>query len=60
MVGEVHSPVLMMEEGAKMQGTTDMGVAAWPDELPKLTGTVRELVSHRAKHVVVVDQDSSS
>jgi cytoskeletal protein CcmA (bactofilin family) len=60
LIGEVHSPVLMMEEGAKMQGTTDMGVAAWPDDLPKLTGTVRELVSHRAKHAVVVEQDSGS
>ena len=60
LIGEVHSPVLMMEEGAKMQGSTDMGVAAWPDDLPKLTGTVRELVSHRAKHAVVVEPDSGS
>jgi cytoskeletal protein CcmA (bactofilin family) len=29
LIGEVHTPVLMMEEGAKMQGTTDMGVTAW-------------------------------
>jgi cytoskeletal protein CcmA (bactofilin family) len=57
-IGEVRTPVLMMEEGAKMQGTTDMGVSAWPDELPKLTGTVRELVSHRGKHVAVVEKDS--
>ena len=41
LIGEVRTPVLMMEEGAKMQGTTDMGVNAWPDELPKLTGSVR-------------------
>ena len=32
LIGEVRTPVLMMEEGAKLQGTTDMGVAAWPDE----------------------------
>jgi hypothetical protein len=50
----------MMEEGAKLQGTTDMGVTAWPDELPKLTGTVRELVSHRPKHVAVVEHNSDS
>ena len=60
IIGEVHTPVLMMEEGAKLQGTTDMGVAAWPDELPKLAGTVRELVSHRAKHVAVVEKDSTA
>jgi len=50
----------MMEEGAKLQGTTDMGVAAWADELPKLAGTVRELSSHRGKHVVVVEKDSNA
>ena len=60
LIGEVHAPVLMMEEGAKMQGTTDMGVSAWPDELPKLTGAVRELTSHKAKHVVAVDKDSNA
>jgi cytoskeletal protein CcmA (bactofilin family) len=59
-IGEVHTPVLMMEEGAKMQGTTDMGVTAWPDELPKLTGAVRELVSHRSKHVAVIEQDANA
>ena len=51
---------LMMEEGAKLQGTTDMGVAAWPDEVPKVAGTVRELASHRGKHVVVVEKDSNA
>jgi len=60
LIGEVRSPVLMMEEGAKMQGTTDMGVTAWPDELPKLPGTVRELASHRGKHAVVVEKDSNA
>jgi cytoskeletal protein CcmA (bactofilin family) len=59
LIGEVHTPVLIMEDGAKMQGTTDMGVTAWPDELPKLPGAVRELVSHKAKHVVMVEQDSN-
>jgi cytoskeletal protein CcmA (bactofilin family) len=60
LIGEVHSPILMMEEGAKLQGLTDMGVTSWPDELPKLPGTVRELSAHRAKQVVVVDKDSNS
>ena len=60
LIGEVHAPVLMMEEGAKMQGTTDMGVSAWPDELPKLTGAVRELTSHKSKHVVAVDKESNA
>jgi cytoskeletal protein CcmA (bactofilin family) len=59
LIGEVHTPVLMMEEGAKIQGTTDMGVTAWPDELPKLPGAVRDFASHRAKHVVVLDKESN-
>ena len=59
LIGEVHTPVLMMEEGAKLQGRTDMGVTAVPEELPKLTATVRDLVSHRGKHVAVVEKDSN-
>src|SRR5262244_1686492 len=28
VIGDIHTPVLIMEEGAKLQGTTDMGVTA--------------------------------
>ena len=59
LIGEVQAPVLMMEEGAKIQGVTDMGVTAWSDELPKLTGAVRDFPSNRAKQVVVLDKESS-
>lgn len=58
MIGEIHTPVLTMEAGAKIQGTTDMGVTAWPDDLPKLPGSVRDLAAHRAKQVVVLEKDS--
>jgi len=60
LIGEIHAPVLMMEEGAKLQGSTDMGVSSWPDDLPKLPGTVHELSTHRAKHVVVLDKESNA
>jgi cytoskeletal protein CcmA (bactofilin family) len=59
LIGEVLTPVLIMEEGAKFQGTTDMGVTAWPDELQKLPGSVHDLSAHRAKQVVVLDKESS-
>lgn len=59
LIGEVHAPVLMMEEGAKLQGVTDMGVSAWPDELPKLTGAVRDLSTRRPKQVAVLDQEAN-
>jgi cytoskeletal protein CcmA (bactofilin family) len=58
LIGEVHTPILMMEEGAKLQGVTDMGAAAWPDEPPKLPGTVRNLSARRSKQAVVIDQES--
>ena len=58
LIGEVLTPVLIMEEGAKLQGTTDMGVAAWSDDLPKLSGSVSDLSAHRAKQVVVHDKES--
>lgn len=59
LIGEVHAPVLMMEEGAKLQGVTDMGVSAWPDELPKLTGAVRDLSTRRPKQVAALDQEAN-
>lgn len=59
LIGEVHTPVLMIEAGAKLQGMTDMGVISWPEELLKLPGGVRDLSAHRAKQVVVLDNKDS-
>jgi cytoskeletal protein CcmA (bactofilin family) len=59
LIGEVLTPVFLMEEGAKLQGTTDMGVTAWTDELTKLPGSISDLSAHRAKQVVVLDKESS-
>ena len=59
LIGEVLTPVLIMEDGAKLQGSTDMGVAAWSDELPKLPGGVSDLSAHRAKQVVVLEKEVS-
>lgn len=58
LIGEILTPVLTMEEGAKLQGTTDMGVTAWSDDLPKLPGSVHDLAAHRVKQVVVLDKES--
>ena len=58
LIGEVHTPLLIMEEGARIQGVTDMGVTAWPDELPKLPGGVRDLSARRAKQIVGVEKES--
>lgn len=59
LIGEVLTPVLVMEEGAKLQGMTDMGVADWTDELTKLPGTVTDLSAHRAKQVEVLGKEAS-
>ena len=58
LIGEVVTPVLIMEEGAKLQGMTDMGVTAWADEPPKLLVNVSDLSAHRAKQVEVLDKES--
>jgi cytoskeletal protein CcmA (bactofilin family) len=59
LIGEVLTPVLIMEEGSKLQGVTDMGVTAWTDDLPKLPGSISDISSHRAKQVVMIDKESS-
>jgi cytoskeletal protein CcmA (bactofilin family) len=59
LIGEVLTPVLIMEEGAKLQGITDMGVTAWTDELPKLPGSVTSLSAHKGKPVMMIDKGSS-
>ncbi len=56
LIGEVLTPLLIIEEGAKVQGVMDMGVTAWEDEAPKLLGNVSDLSAHRAKQVVVLDK----
>jgi len=56
LIGEVLTPVLLIEEGAKLQGVMDMGVTAWADELTKLPGDVSDLSAHRAKQVEVLDK----
>jgi len=58
LIGEVLTPILIMEEGAKLQGSTDMGATAWSDDLPKLPGSVSELSVHRAKQIVAVEKES--
>ncbi|MGH7184620.1 MAG: bactofilin family protein [Nitrospiraceae bacterium] len=59
LIGEVLTPLLQIEEGAKIQGVTDMGVTAWTDELTKLPGNVSNLSAHRAKQVEILDKESS-
>ena len=56
LIGEVLTPLLVIEEGAKLQGVMDMGVTAWTDELTKLPGSVSDLSAHRAKQVEVLDK----
>ena len=35
LMGEVRTPAFAMEDGAKFQGTSDMGVTTWPEEAPR-------------------------
>ena len=57
LIGEVHCPVMLMEEGAKFQGVSDMGVTAWPEEVPRLPGNVRDMNAHRGKAVALIGKE---
>ena len=54
IMGEVHAPLFSMEEGAKFQGLTDMGVTAWPEEAPRLPGALRDMSGHRNRPVALL------
>lgn len=58
LIGEVHCPALLIEEGAKFQGVSDMGVTAWPEEAPRLPDNVRDLNQHRGKAVALIGKES--
>jgi cytoskeletal protein CcmA (bactofilin family) len=58
LVGEVHAPAFSMEDGAKFQGMSDMGVASWGDEAQKLPGNVREISSQRPKAVAMLGENA--
>jgi cytoskeletal protein CcmA (bactofilin family) len=57
LIGEIHCPVIAMEAGAKFQGVSDMGATAWPEELPRLPGNMRNLSSHRSKAVALISKE---
>lgn len=57
LIGEVHCPAMSMEEGAKFQGVSDMGATAWPEEVPRLPGNVREMNQHRGKAVALLEKE---
>lgn len=54
LIGEVHCPIMLMEEGAKFQGMSDMGATAWPEEAPRLPSNVRDMSAHRGKAVALI------
>ena len=57
LIGEIHCPMISMEDGAKFQGVSDMGVTAWPEEVPRLSGNVRDLHAHRGKTVALIGRE---
>ena len=58
LMGEVHCPVFSMEDGAKFQGVSDMGISAWPEEAPRLPGNVREMAAHRGKAMASLGKEA--
>ena len=58
LIGEVHSPVMVMEEGAKFQGVCDMGATVWPEEAPRLPGNVCDINQHRGRPLALIGKES--
>jgi cytoskeletal protein CcmA (bactofilin family) len=58
LIGEVHCPMLLMEEGAKFQGVSDMGVTGWPEENQRLPSNVRDMNAHRNKPVALIGREA--
>ena len=58
LIGEVHSPIMVMEEGSKFQGVSDMGATAWPEEAPRLPGNVRDMNQHRGRPVALIGKEA--
>jgi cytoskeletal protein CcmA (bactofilin family) len=57
LIGEVDCPIMLMEEGAKFQGVSDMGVTVWPEEVPRLPGNVRGINAHQGKAVALIGEE---
>jgi len=55
----VHSPIMVMEEGAKFQGVSDMGATAWPEEVQKLPGNVRDINPNRGRPIALLGKEQS-
>lgn len=58
LIGEVHCPIMLMEEGAKFQGVSDMGITGWPEESPRLPSNVRDMSAHRGKAVALIGREA--
>ena len=57
LIGEVHCPTMLREEGAKFQGVSDMGVTGWPEEAQKRPSNVRDMNAHRGKAVALIGNE---
>jgi cytoskeletal protein CcmA (bactofilin family) len=58
LIGEVHTPNFAMEDGAKFQGLSDMGISSFGEEAQKLPNNVRELPAQRGKAMALVGEGS--
>lgn len=57
LIGEIHTPSFAMEDGAKFQGLSDMGISSFGEEAAKLPNNVRELPGQRGKAMALVAEN---
>lgn len=58
LIGEIHAPSFAIEDGAKFQGLSDMGVSSFGDEPHKLPNNVREIAAQRGKVMALAGEGS--
>jgi len=58
LIGEVHAPSFLIEEGAHFQGLCDMGPMQWADEEPQAIENVHDLTAHRSKVLALAESES--
>ena len=57
LIGEVHCPTILIEEGAKFQGISAMGVTSWPEEPSRYPNNVRDMNAHRVKPIALIGRE---
>ncbi|MGQ0811121.1 MAG: bactofilin family protein [Nitrospiraceae bacterium] len=57
LIGEVHAPVFIIDEGGQFQGVSDMKVKPWGEKPSPVAGVVQALPVLKAKSPALIEAD---